>query len=350
MSSRSRKLKADAIAIFHAGLKAANAAEAVERNLKLSRAGLRAGQKTLPLDNFDRIYVLGAGKASAAMAVSLEEIVGTDRIAGGLINVKHGHAKPKPKRIEVFECGHPVPDAPGERGAREMENLLRGLNRRDLLFVLISGGASALLPAPAPPVTLAAKQKVSNQLLKCGADIFELNAVRKHLSLLKGGQLAALAYPATVVSLILSDVIGDPLEVIGSGPTAPDSSTFGDALRVLSKFQLTKKVPRSVLARLAEGAAGRVPETPKAGDSIFANVHNVLVGSNRLALQAAEQEAKRLGYHALILSSSIQGETRDVASTHAEILREIIKNDSPLTRPACLLSGGETTVTVTGTG
>ncbi|MFZ0592517.1 MAG: glycerate kinase [Bryobacteraceae bacterium] len=350
MSTRSRKLKADAIDIFRAGLRAANVTEAVKRNLKLARGSLRAGEETLALGNFDRIYMVGAGKACTAMAYAVEEIVGTDRIAGGVINVKHGHTKPKPKRIKVYECGHPVPDEQGEQGAREMEELLRGLNRRDLVFVLISGGASALLPAPAPPVTLAAKQKVTNQLLKCGADIFELNAVRKHLSLLKGGQLASLAYPATVVSLILSDVIGDPLDVIGSGPTAPDNSTFGDALRVLSKFQLTKSVPRSVMARLEEGAAGRVPETPKAGDRIFENVHNVLVGSNRLALQAAAREAKRLGYHTLILSSSIQGETREAARTHAEILREIISSDGLISRPACLLSGGETIVTVRGTG
>ncbi len=350
MSFRSRRLKADAIDIFRAGLRAANVAEAVKRNLKLSHKGLRAGDETLALGNFDRIYVVGAGKACTAMACAVEEVVGTGRIAGGVINVKHGHTKPKPKRIRVYECGHPVPDEQGERGACEMEELLRGFNRRDLAFVLISGGASALLPAPAPPVTLAAKQTMTNQLLKCGADIFELNAVRKHLSRLKGGQLASLAYPATVVSLLLSDVIGDPLDVIGSGPTAPDNSTFGDALRVLSKFRLTKTVPRSVMARLEEGAADRLPETPKAGDRIFANVHNVLVGSNRLALQAAAREAKRLGYHTLILSSSIQGETREAARTHAEILREIIRSDSPLRRPACLLSGGETTVTVTGTG
>jgi glycerate 2-kinase len=348
--SQSRKLKADAIEIFNAGLEAADAAKAVKRNLKLSRAGLQAGEKTLALGHFDRIYVVGAGKACAAMACALEEIVGAGSIAAGLINVKHGHNTPKPKQIRMYECRHPVPDTQGERGAREMEDLLRGLNARDLVFVLISGGASALLPAPAPPVTLKSKQKVTNQLLRCGADIFELNAVRKHLSLLKGGQLAALAYPATVVSLILSDVIGDPLDVIGSGPTAPDSSTFGDALRVLSKFRLTKKVPRSVMARLEDGAAGRVAETPKPGDRIFANVHNVVVGSNRLALQSAARKAKQLGYHTLILSSSMQGETRDVAWTHAEILREVIRSNTPLRPPACLLSGGETIVTVVGTG
>jgi hydroxypyruvate reductase len=231
-----------------------------------------------------------------------------------------------------------------------MEGLLRTLTARDLLFVLISGGASALLPAPASPVTLEDKRAVTDQLLKAGADIFEMNAVRKHLSLLKGGQLAALAYPATVVALILSDVIGDRLDVIGSGLTAPDDSTFGDALRVLSKFGLTKKAPRSVMARLEEGAGGRIPETPKQGDPIFANVHNVLVGSNRLALEAASRQAKALGYHTVILSSSMQGETREVAIVHSEILREILNNRGLLRRSACLLSGGETTVTVAGKG
>jgi hydroxypyruvate reductase len=224
------------------------------------------------------------------------------------------------------------------------------MNARDLVFVLISGGASALLPAPAPPVTLADKQKTTDLLLKCGADIFQLNAVRKHLSDLKGGQTAALAYPATVVTLILSDVIGDPLDVIGSGPTAPDRTTYGDALRVLSYFNLTRRVPRSVVFRLEQGAAGELPETPKPADAIFENVTNVIVGSNRMALEASAQEARRLGYKPLILSSSMQGESREVARAHCEILREVTATGNPIAAPACLLSGGETTVTVKGTG
>src|SRR6185312_4186611 len=237
-----------------------------------------------------------------------------------------------------------------EKGALAIETILRQLTARDLLFVLISGGASALLPAPAPPVTLRDKQSITDQLLKRGADIFELNSVRKHLSCLKGGQLAALAYPATVVALILSDVIGDPLDVIGSGLTAPDESSFGDALRVLSKFGLKAKAPRSVMARLEEGALGRIPETPKPGDPVFAHVHNVLVGSNRLALEAASRQAKQLGYRTVVLSSSMHGETREVAKTHAEILRELIKGTGLARKPACLLSGGETTVKVLGKG
>jgi hydroxypyruvate reductase len=216
------------------------------------------------------------------------------------------------------------------------------------LIVAVSGGASALLPAPVPPITLEQKGRTTDLLLKAGADIFELNAVRKHLSSLKGGQLAALAYPASVVSLLLSDVIGDPLDVIGSGLTAPDTSTFADAIEVIRRYGLWDRIPASVRARLEAGSVGTFPETPKASDPLFNTVQNVVVGSSRLALAAAAQEAKRLGYKPLILSSTMQGETREVARVHAEILREVRNNASPLAVPACLLSGGETTVTVKG--
>jgi glycerate 2-kinase len=349
----SRKLRADALSIFKAGLAAADAGEAVRRNLAFTKgsSSLRlGGGATIRLNDFDRIFVVGAGKAGAAMAAALEEAIGAERIEYGSVNVKSGHSSPRPRRIQLQECGHPLPDDAGRQAANQIEDLLRTVNGRDLVFVLISGGASALLTAPTPPISLGDKQKTTDLLLKAGADIYELNAVRKHISRLKGGQLAALAYPATVVSLVLSDVIGDPLDVIGSGPTAADRTTFGDALRVLSKYNLTKKAPRSVMARLEEGARARIPETPKPSDKLFANVHNVIVGSNSLALDAARNRARELGYTALILSSSIQGETREVARVHAEILREVVCSGRPVPPPACILSGGETTVTVRGKG
>lgn len=343
-------LRSDALAIFRAALDASGAGSAMERHLKLSGGVLRVGSHRLKLNEFDRIFAVGAGKAGAPMAAALERILGHESLSGGLVNVKHGHTQPMPKAIRLRECDHPLPDRRGLDGSREMEELLRGLNARDLLFVLISGGASALLPAPAPPLTLADKQQTTELLLRAGADIFELNAVRKHLSALKGGQLAALAYPATVVSLLLSDVIGDPLDVIGSGPTAPDSSTFDDALRVLSSRGLTTEVPAAVMERLRQGADGQLAETPKPGDAVFSRVTNVVIGSNRLALDAAAAAARSLGYRALILSSTMQGETREVARVHAEVLREIVSSSRPVKRPACLLSGGETTVTVRGRG
>jgi glycerate 2-kinase len=341
------------MAIFRAGLQAADAREAVRRSICFKPRTQRlqvSGVLSLDLRDFERVFLVGAGKAAAAMAVAVEQVLGPRQISGGLIQVKYGHGRPKPRRVRVIECGHPLPDQAGLEGTREMDALLRQLTARDLLVVVLSGGASSLLPFPAAPVSLADKQRTTDLLLRAGADIFELNAVRKHLSALKGGQLAALAYPATVISLILSDVIGDPLDIIASGPTAPDPSTYGDALRVLSKYSLTKRVPGRVFQRLEGGARGRLPETPKPGDLIFKQVYNVLVGSNRIALDAAARKARELGYRPLVLSSTMQGETREVARVHAEILREVLRYGSPAAAPACLLSGGETTVTVRGSG
>lgn len=303
----------------------------------------------LPLKQFDRVFLVAAGKAALEMAAAVETIVGA-RLTGGIVVTKHGHTKFRPKHLPILEAGHPIPDRAGIEASVAIRDLLQELNARDLLLVAISGGASALLPAPAGPITLRAKQRTTELLLRAGANIFELNAVRKHLSFLKGGRLAALAYPATVVALLLSDVIGDVVDVIGSGPTSADSSTFADAIAVFEKFRLTDRVPRAVREHLAAGARGGVAETPKPGDPLFAEVHNVVIGSNRLALEAAAAEAKNLGFKPLILSSTMQGEAREVARAHAEILREIVSAGNPVSRPACILSGGETTVTVRGEG
>jgi hydroxypyruvate reductase len=218
------------------------------------------------------------------------------------------------------------------------------------VICLISGGASALLPAPAPPITLEEKQQVTRLLLACGATIHEINAVRKHISEVKGGQLARLAYPARVLSLLLSDVIGDPLDVIGSGPTAPDASTFADALAVLDKYGLRERVPAPVRERLERGAAGEIPETPKADDPVFQRTQNLIVGNNRTAVDAAAKIARVFGFRPLVLSTMIEGETREVARVHAAIVREILASGRPARPPVCLISGGETTVTLRGNG
>lgn len=352
------RLRADARAIFGAAVKAASAGPAVERAVTMRQARaddamLHIEHLNLPLAAFDRIFVVGAGKAAMPMARALEKIVGKPRVERGIVVVKHGHGNSagwRGSRIATREAGHPIPDRAGFEAAHDVEALLRQANARDLVLVLISGGASALLPSPVPPVTLIDKQKTTDLLLRSGADIFELNTVRKHLSLLKGGRFAALAYPATVVALMLSDVVGDPLSVIGSGPTVPDETTYGDALRVLEKFKLTALVPRQVLDVLERGARGELPETPKPGDPLFENIHNVIVGSNRLALDAAAAKAGELGYKPLILSSTLRGESRMVAQTLAEIAREILSTGHPVQPPVCLLAGGETTVTVLGRG
>ncbi len=311
------QLRRDALAIFRAALDAADPAAAVVRNLKVSY-------------KFQRIFVVGAGKAGATMAKAVERQLGS-RITAGLINVKDGHTV-KLRRIELNECGHPVPDLRGVEGARRIAAIARDCQAGDLLICLISGGASALMPLPAEGVTLEHKQDITRQLLACGATIHEINAVRKHLSAIKGGQLAQLAAPAEVLSLILSDVVGDNLDVIGSGPTAPDASTYDDAIAVLHKYGIEANIPKR--------------ETPKQ----LSNAKNVIIGSNRQAIDAAQKKARALGYHTLVLATTIEGETRDVARMHAAIAREIVTSNRPARRPACILSGGETTVTLCGNG
>ena len=269
-----RTLRKDAMAIFRAGLKAADPVEAVSRHFDVAP------------EKFENIWVVGAGKASARMAVALEHKLGR-RIRGGLINTKDGHLA-KLRRIELNECGHPIPDARGVEGSKRIAEMVRAAGERDLVVALISGGASALLPLPAEPVTLEEKQATTKLMLACGANIHEMNAVRKHLSAIKGGRLAQLAAPAKVISLILSDVIGDDLSVIGSGPTAPDPSTFADAVEILERYGLLGKVPRSVRSRLEQGG----DETPKK----LTNATNIIVGSNRQAMDAAARKSRELGY------------------------------------------------------
>lgn len=333
MASAEKTLRRDALAIFASSLKAADPRQSVLREIG-----------KLNLGSYRRIFVVGAGKASAAMAESVERLLGK-RITAGFINTKYDHLA-RLRRIELNECGHPVPDENGVHGARRILDIAASAAKGDLLLCLISGGASALTPLPAPPITLEEKQQTTKLLLACGANIHEMNAVRKHLSLFKGGQLARAAAPAHVVSLILSDVIGDPLDVIGSGPTVPDSSTIQDAASIIDRYKLWDQLPPPVADRLRAPDA----ETPKPGDRLFRNVRNILVGTNRLAVQAAAQRASELGYKALILSTTIEGETRDVAGVHAAIAREILSSGKPVRPPVCVISGGETTVTIRGTG
>ena len=324
-----------ALQIFRAALKAADPQQAVLRHLKFDGKTLTAGRRRYRLSQFDRIQVIGAGKASAAMAQAVELLLGP-RIAGGLINVPEGSSG-KLRRVTLNPSGHPVPDERGVQGAHYIAGIARASGPRDLLICVISGGASALLPLPAESVTLAQKQEVTRQLLARGATIHEINAVRKHISQIKGGHLARLAWPATVIALILSDVIGDNLDVIGSGPTVADSSTREDATGILKKFAVT--LPTRALR-----------ETPKPGDPALGRTQNVIVGSNRQAIDAAARKARELGWRPLVLSTFIEGETRDVARMHAAIVKEILTSGRPARPPVCVLSGGETTVTLRGKG
>jgi hydroxypyruvate reductase len=345
----SGKLRHDALAIFQAALAAANASDAVKFHLHATKATLRAGRAHFALGLIGHVYVVAVGKAATPMAEAIELRCGK-KFKRGLIVTKKGHLGAYAGQCDVIEAGHPIPDENSLRGGQAVLDLLHDLTATDLLIVAVSGGASALLCAPVEGVSLGAKQQTTDLLLRAGADIYELNAVRKHLSMLKGGNLAARAYPAQVLSLLLSDVVGDPLDVIGSGLSAPDQTTFVQAVEVLRKREVLTSVPSEVRDHLEKGVCGEVSETPKSGDGVFENVTNVVVGSSRQALDAASLEARRRGYRPLILSSRVQGEARDVARFHADILWETVTSGHPAQAPACLLSGGETTVTVRGQG
>jgi glycerate 2-kinase len=334
--------------IFSAGLQAVDPESAVKRNVELTGRRLRVGEKFHSLDDFKRIFVTGVGKGTAPMAKALEDILG-DHLTDGWIIVKYDHGLPL-KKIRVFEAAHPVPDNAGLEAARFVLDRLAECTEQDLVICAFSGGGSALFPSTRPPLTFEGKQKTTQLLLECGATINEINCIRKHISLGKGGQLAKIAYPATVISLFLSDVVGDPLDVIASGPTVPDTSTFADCMAIIEKFGIAEKVPPDVLQFLQDGTKGLLEDTPKAGDIVFQRNQNLVVGSNRAALFAAAEQAGELGYHTQILSSHIQGEAREVAAVMAAIGKEILESGNPLPAPACILAGGETTVTIHGSG
>ncbi|MBI3827406.1 MAG: glycerate kinase [Candidatus Rokubacteria bacterium] len=326
--------RALALEIWTAALAAGDVTPLVQR-------ALASPEIATALASARRVIVLGCGKASAAMAAAAEEALG-DRIAIGFVVVKDGYRAPT-RRVEIAEAGHPVPDARGEAAASRLVALAAEARADDLVLLLVSGGGSALTPAPAPPVTLAEKQALTRGLLRAGATINELNAVRKHLSRFKGGQLARSAAPARVLTLALSDVIGDPLDVIASGPTAPDVSTFGEALGVLERRQVRATAPASVVARLEAGARGEIPETPKPGDPVFQRVTNVVIGNNALVVDAAAARGRALGLAPAILTRQLEGEAREVA-------RSFVTRAQQLAPGGCLVDGGETTVTVRGSG
>jgi hydroxypyruvate reductase len=328
-------------AIFEAGLGAARVGPLVQRALRIERARLLVGSRAWDLDRLSRVIVLGCGKAGAAMARAVEEVLG-DRIAEGFVVVKEGHTAPT-RRVHLAEAGHPVPDARGQAAAARMADLAERAGPADLVLVLLSGGGSALTPAPTPPITLEEKQAVTRMLLAAGATITELNAVRKHLSRLKGGQLARAAVPAAVATLVLSDVIGDHLDVIASGPTAPDPTTFAAALGVLTERGLSDRAPPAVVARLEAGRRGEVPETPKPGDPLFDGVEHLVIGNNALVVEAAAERARALGWVPHVVSRGLEGEARLVA-------RDLVERARRLPAGACLIAGGETTVTVRGRG
>jgi glycerate 2-kinase len=366
------------IAVLDAAIRAVDPRAAVCAHVVQSGNVLRVGECSYSLADIDRVFVVGGGKAGAPMAAAVDELLG-ERITAGTVNVKYGHhagaggwrvrfehrppaglrarldGAPLPAPVDsgpiaIVEAGHPTPDAAGLAGAQRIAALLQGLTERDLVVVLISGGGSALLPLPADAITLADYQALTGLLLRCGADITEINTVRKHCSRLQGGQLARLAAPAQIATLILSDVVGTPLDVIASGPTIPDRSSFADAWYILERYGIAEQAPAAVSAHLRRGIAGLIPDTPKPGDPLFGRVNNIVIGDNASAGRAAVAEAKRRGFTAALLTTFLQGEAREVGRVIVGLAQGIASGQSDFSPPVCLVLGGETTVTIRGKG
>jgi glycerate 2-kinase len=324
--------------ILAAGIAAADPEEAVRRYLRMEDGAVLAGDTRFEAE---RVYVVAAGKAAGAMARAAEEILG-DRLEGGLIVTKEGHEAGS-DLLEVCFSSHPEPDERGVEAARKTEELARSLGEGDLLLALISGGASALLADPAPPIGLPEIKALTGALLRSGADIGEINTVRKHVSVLKGGGLASLATPARTAALLLSDVVGDDPSAIASGLTVPDPTTLESTRRILRRYEI--EVPGAVATHL-EGE----PETPKPGDELFEGVANVVCGGGRHAAEAAVKKARELGYEPLLLSTTITGDARGIAEVYAAVVREVLESGNPAPPPCAIVSGGEATVTVRGDG
>ena len=344
-------LREDIQAIQEKALEAVNPGNAVARTMQRIGPQLRIGTKGWDLNEFDRVLVLAVGKAAVPMAEETIKILGHTRIDGCVVT-KHDHSlgHSLPASLTVIETGHPIPDASGIKASQTIISLLQGSTTHDLVLLLLSGGGSALLPAPVEGLTLTDLQVTTDALLRAGATIVEVNAVRKHVSTLKGGQLARLASPSPLIALILSDVVGDPLDVIASGPTAPDPTSYATALSVIDRYKINQSVPPAVMNHLHKGKAKQFAETPKPLDPVFSGVTNIIVGSNELAARAAVMEAAAREYNTLLLSTYIEGEAREVGKIAGAIAKGIRSGTGPVSSPACVVWGGETTVTVHGQG
>lgn len=340
--------------ILGAALQAVDPGAAVIRNAVRKGETLYIEDHLYPLDRYQRCLVLAIGKAAVPMGEAAVKILGPF-FSEGILLTKAGYSENLAgieylPGLPVLEAGHPIPDQRSVMAAHRIAELLKAAGEDDLVICLISGGGSALLSAPVEGVSLPDLQAITGRLLACGASITEINTLRKHLETLKGGGLARLAFPATIIALVLSDVINDPLDVIASGPCTPDPSTFEDCLQILDRYGISNQVPSSILRHLQRGAREAVSETPKPGDKVFDRVSHTVVGNNRSAATAALTQARKEGFNSILLTTSLQGEARSAGQIVGAIAREIDASQNPVPRPACIIAGGETTVTIRGDG
>lgn len=349
LSSGNREPKEICLQVIAHALKSVNTSIEIRRRVGISSKKLRIFGKQIDLDKINDIYVIGGGKASYAMAEELENKL-SDRIREGVIVTKYGYMKKPLSNIRVVEANHPVPDQNGLEAGEEILHIASKAEKDDLVINLISGGGSALLCSPQNPITLEEMQNTTDLLVRSGATINDINAVRKHISKIKGGKLAEKIHPASCISLIVSDVVGDPLDVIASGPTVPDPTTFEDAYRALENYSLPEKVPKSVLDNISKGMKKKIRETPKKGQFRDMKIDNIIISSNDKATEAAAEKSKELGFETLVLSRMIEGESKEVGIVTAGILRDVKRTQTPVGPPATLISGGETTVKLSDEG
>jgi len=348
--SRERRARLSTLLALDAGLEMAQPSALLRGRIRLDGSKLRIWDDQVDLRKFREVVLLGAGKAAFKMAEYMLGLLG-DRVSRGLIIVPaYQELEHRLGVVDILRAGHPIPDERGVNAASSLLSLARDCSKDTLVIVMISGGASSLMVMPAEGVTLQGKVALTRMMLKAGANIHELNTVRKHLSAVKGGQLAVALRRTHTLALLLSDVVGDPIDVIGSGPTAPDPTTFRDAMNVLDKYGLTTQAPPDVLARLERGVRGEVEETPKPKDPVFRRVRNVLVGGVGDACSAASHALRRQGFNVMVLTQHLEGEAREVAKVVSAVARDIARCGSPLRRPAAIVMGGETSVTVRGGG
>jgi glycerate 2-kinase len=343
-----KKARLLALESLETALKAVDPKTIVKNKLSLNGSFLQVEKHSFDINKFNHVYVVGGGKAAGPMAEALEEILGNN-IDEGTVNVPHGSLY-KTKIIKFHGASHPLPDEASVEGTKQILNVVEKASEDDLVICLISGGGSSLMSLPREGVSLKEKRELTNALLRCGATIREINSVRKHLSGFKGGWLAKKTYPATILNIILSDVVGDPLDTIASGPTVPDETTFAEAKTVLEKYELWQHLPLSIQKIIEEGKKDRIQETPKSQDNVFDKVYNLVIGNNRTASFATFQYLKSQELNTVLLTSTIEGEARCVGALLASIAKEIFVSDNPLPKPAAVIVGGETTVKVSGNG
>src|SRR2546428_8401175 len=340
------KLHRDVLTAMDAALAAADPARIIRKHLRLNGPILRADKLRFPLKDYRRIFVIGGGKASRHMAEEVEKLLGKWVTRGLVVIPDYLGSPPRGRRIRYRPATHPIPTRKGMEAVLAMLRLVENVSRDDMVIVLLSGGGSALMPLPIEGISLNDEARVTSLLLKSGTSIEEINIVRKHLSLVKGGRLAARLYPATVLTLIISYVVGDKIDAIASGPTAPDPTTYHDAEQVLKKYDLWSQIPTNARRVITEGLSGSIPDTPKKESKAFKHVHNLIIGNGRASCQAAGAAMTKAGYRTQVLSIQITGEAREAGRIFGSIARDIRENALPFAPPAALVARGETTVTV----